>query len=41
MHVSLLLLPASVTPPAIGDELDCDVRLTTLHPDRVTPLPTP
>ena len=37
MHVSLILLPASVTPPAIGDELDCDVRLTTLHPDRVAP----
>ena len=34
MHVSLLLLPASVEPPAIGAELDCDVRLTTLHPDR-------
>ena len=40
MHVSLLLLPASVTPPAIGDELDCDVRLTTLHADHVRPLPT-
>ncbi len=40
MHVSLLLLPASVTPPAIGAELDCDARLTTLHPDRVAPLPT-
>ncbi len=39
MHVSLLLLPASVPPPAIGDELDCDVRLTTVHPDRVAPLP--
>ena len=39
MHVSLLLLPASVEPPAIGPELDCDVRLTTLHPDRVAPLP--
>lgn len=39
MHVSLLLLPASLTPPAIGDELDCDVRLTTLHPDRVAPAP--
>jgi hypothetical protein len=38
MHVSLLLLPASVTPPAIGAELDCDARLTTLHPDRVAPL---
>ena len=39
MHVSLLLLPASVEPPAIGTELDCDVRLTTLHPDHVRPLP--
>lgn len=37
MHVSLLLLPASVAPPAIGAELDCEVRLTTIHPDRVTP----
>lgn len=36
MHVSLLLLPASVAPPAIGEELDCDVRLTTIHPDRVS-----
>ena len=27
------------TPPAIGTELDCDVRLTTLHPDAVAPLP--
>ena len=40
MHVSLLLLPTSVEPPSIGTELDCDVRLTTLHPDRVAPLPT-
>ena len=40
MHVSMLLLPASVDPPAIGTELTCDVRLTTLHPDRVVPLPT-
>jgi hypothetical protein len=39
MHVSLLLLPASVDPPAIGHELDCDVRLTTVHPDHVRPLP--
>jgi hypothetical protein len=39
MHVSLLLLPASVEPPSIGDELDCAVRLTTVHPDRVAPLP--
>ena len=40
MHVSLLLLPASVDPPVIGDELDCEVRMTTLHPDRVAPLPS-
>lgn len=39
MHVSMLLLPSSVQPPEIGDELDCAVRLTTLHPDRVAPLP--
>jgi len=36
MHVSLVLLPASVRPPAIGDELTCEVRMTTLHPDRIT-----
>jgi hypothetical protein len=40
MHVSLLLLPGSVTPPAIGAELDCDVRMTTLHADRVAALPS-
>jgi hypothetical protein len=38
MHVSLVLLPRSIEPPAIGDELDCDVRYTTLHPDGVAPL---
>ena len=37
MHVSLILLPKSVTPPEIGDELDCEARLTTLHPDLVAP----
>jgi len=37
MHVSLLLLPAGVEPPPIGAELDCEVRMTTLHPDRVAP----
>lgn len=36
MQVSMLLLPASVRPPAIGDELACEVRMTTLHPDRIT-----
>jgi alanine racemase len=35
MQVSLLLLGEGLTPPAIGDELDCVVRLTTIHPDRV------
>lgn len=39
MHVSLVLLPGSVPPPHIGEELDCEVRMTTLHADRVTPLP--
>jgi hypothetical protein len=36
MQVSLLLMPASVRPPAIGDELTCEVRMTILHPDRIT-----
>ena len=35
MQVSLIFVPADVRPPAIGDELDCAVRLTTTHPDRV------
>jgi hypothetical protein len=39
MHVSLLLMPGSVRPPAIGDELDCEVRMTTLHADRITATP--
>jgi hypothetical protein len=37
MQVSMLLLPISVRPPAIGDELTCEVRMTTLHPDRIAP----
>jgi hypothetical protein len=36
MQVSMVLLPASVQPPAIGDELPCEVRMTTLRPDRLT-----
>jgi hypothetical protein len=36
MQVSMLLLPESVRPPAIGEELACEVRMTTLHPDRIT-----
>jgi Alanine racemase, N-terminal domain len=39
MHVSMLLLPAGVRPPAIGAELACEVRMTTLHPDRITATP--
>jgi Alanine racemase, N-terminal domain len=35
MQASMLLLPHSVRPPAIGDELTCEVRMTTLHPDRI------
>jgi Alanine racemase, N-terminal domain len=41
MQVSMLLMPASVTPPAIGDELSCEVRMTTLRADRTTPEPAP
>jgi hypothetical protein len=36
MQVSLLLMPATVRPPAIGDELCCEVRMTTVRPDRIT-----
>jgi len=36
MQVSLLLMPTTVRPPAIGDELCCEVRMTTLRPDRIT-----
>ncbi|RJK94167.1 alanine racemase [Vallicoccus soli] len=35
MQVSMLLLPADVPAPAIGDELECDVRMTTSTFDRV------
>jgi len=35
MHVSLVRVPEGVVLPAVGDEVDCDVRLTTVHPDRV------
>jgi Alanine racemase, N-terminal domain len=36
MQVSMLLMPITVRPPAIGDELGCEVRMTTLRPDRIT-----
>jgi len=35
MQVSLLWLPSSVTPPAVGDELPVEVRMTTTHFDAV------
>jgi Alanine racemase, N-terminal domain len=41
MQVSMLLLPAAVRPPGIGDELACEVRMTTLHPDRIAATPHP
>jgi hypothetical protein len=37
MQVSLVLLPRDVPPPAIGAELDCDVRMTISTFDRLTP----
>ena len=35
MQVSLLLLPASVPPPSVGDELALDVRMTITTFDTV------
>jgi hypothetical protein len=35
MQVSLLWLPSSVPPPAVGDELTVEVRMTTTHFDVV------
>jgi len=35
MQVSLVLLPAAVPPPAPGDEVDVDLRMTTATFDRV------
>jgi alanine racemase len=35
MQASLLFLPASAQPPAVGDEIDVDVRFTTTTFDRV------
>ncbi|MPZ94690.1 MAG: alanine racemase [Propionibacteriales bacterium] len=35
MQSSMLFLPASVTPPAVGDELPLDVRFTTTYFDRI------
>lgn len=35
MQVSMVLLPSDVTAPAIGDEVDVDVRMTTAAFDRI------
>jgi hypothetical protein len=35
MQVSLIFLPSSVDPPAVGDEVDVDVRMTTTTFDQV------
>ena len=35
MQVSMLFLPGTVSPPAIGDELAVDVRFTTTRFDRI------
>jgi hypothetical protein len=35
MQVSLILLPSSVDPPAVGDEVAVDVRMTTTVFDRI------
>jgi hypothetical protein len=35
MQVSILFLPSAVDPPAVGDEIDVDVRMTTTTFDRI------
>jgi len=35
MQVSMIRLPEGVALPAVGDQLDVDVRMTTLHADHV------
>ena len=35
MHVSLVRVPEGVLLPAVGDEVDVDVRMTIVHPDRI------
>jgi hypothetical protein len=35
MQVSLVRVPSGVLLPAVGDEVDVDVRMTTVHPDAV------
>ena len=35
MQSSLVFLPASATPPAVGDEVPVELRLTIATPDAV------
>jgi hypothetical protein len=35
MQVSLVRLPAGVAPPAVGEQVRCDLRLTTASFDRI------
>jgi hypothetical protein len=35
MQCSLIWLPANIHPPAVGDEIDVDVRYTTTTFDRI------
>jgi hypothetical protein len=35
MQVSLVFLPSSVDPPAVGDDVSVDVRLTTTTFDKI------
>jgi hypothetical protein len=35
MQASMLFLPSSVPPPAIGDEIPVDVRFTTTSFDKI------
>jgi alanine racemase len=35
MQVSMVFIPAAVAPPAVGDEVDVDVRMTTTTFDRI------
>ncbi len=35
MHVSMLRVPKGTVPPPVGEELDCDIRFTTVTPDAI------
>ena len=35
MHVSMLRIPRGTIPPPVGEQLECDVRFTTVAPDAI------